>query len=221
MHDSVSGLIQLLDINTNNERLAAQPVIMNAFEDKLHFSGDDGIHGSELWIHSPATGALMVADINANGSGLPAPEESLIEPDGKLYFPGFGGTDPEGLWVYDSASRASVVGRVDNEPYAGYIRELTELDDQFYFWALREVKDWALWQYNPVSFSVTNADSGTTLWVYDPQNPLSAAMMVADIWPGPDDGSPCEFHVMDGKIYFRSNTGGANAELWEHDPACS
>lgn len=94
-----SGTQIVKDINPTNTSLnyLGNLTVCN---DKLYFTGNDGVHGTELWVtDGTESGTQMVKDI-ISGDGFGNPYE-LITYNDKLYFNANDGIHGTELWVTD------------------------------------------------------------------------------------------------------------------------
>lgn len=182
----------------------SSPSSLAAFDGKLYFAANDGIHGSELWQYDPAAeggaGAvsLVVDIVSGSGSSNPGGFTGL---NGKLYFSANDGTHGWELWQYDpeadgGTGAATMVADIASGSETSYPRELTALGGRLYFVA-------------------ETAEFGTELWQYDPnaQGGQGEATLAADVLPGSISSLPNFLTVLDGRLYFAAWDEIASREI--------
>jgi ELWxxDGT repeat protein len=178
----------------------------NEYNNKLYFTADDGIHGSELWsTDGTSIGTTMVADILV-GPGSSDPF-FMIPINGKLLFSASDSVDGYELYITDgTAAGTSMLKNIDpnavnnyagGDPadYTGFI----PMNGKLYFSAYQPSTGYELW-----------STDGTT----------AGTAMIADIYPGPSSSGPGNFYnmfVYNNKLYFNATDATDSIQLWESD----
>jgi ELWxxDGT repeat protein len=164
----------------------------------LYFAADDGVNGRELWkSDGTLAGTVMVKNINPEDGAASNP--ALLTVVGSLlYFRADDGTNGAELWRTDGTSAGTVmVANFADEAPAG-ITQIAAIGSTVYFDANDGVNGIELWKAT---------GPGT-------------ATLVKNIYTGTPatsfSGSPTQFAVMGGKLYFRA-TDANGAELWVSD----
>ncbi|QDU75477.1 hypothetical protein Pan97_25100 [Bremerella volcania] len=196
------------DFNTDPVEYELHEVL--EFQNKLFFVGSDrnGTYwNAKLRYYDPVTGEIThVARLEGTGytGNAPKPGEMTVIGD-QFFFRSHvdGGSQ---LWRYDSnandgAGGASMVEDFGDPGFDSYPTFLTVLDGKLYFQAY-------------------TSETGTELWVLDPQaiGTENQTKLVADLVPGSGSSSPSHLTVFDGKLFFQANDGESGAELWVYDP---
>ena len=161
----------------------------------LYFAADDGVHGTELWMHTPAT-TTMVADIQPGPTGS-APSGLAIGPGGKVYFAADDGIHGQELWVSDGTpGGTSLVKNIAPDTANGDAYDLTALNDAVYFGARTAATGYELWRS---------------------QGTLATTAVISDIAPGPTNGFG---EVLGGGghlLFFSGYTDATGYEPWVYD----
>jgi ELWxxDGT repeat protein len=177
----------------------------------LYFTGDDGIHGKELWkSDGTAAGTVMVKDINVGtGRGVTG---NLFNVNGVVYFSGYDVGHGSELWKSDGTEAGTVLVKdvlpgSDNGVFL-YSSEGVAANGIFFFQAGDGVNGRELWKSD-------GTEAGT--------------VMIVDINPGkytsgilkgfPYESIPDQFAEMNGTVYFTASDGGNafDTELWKSD----
>lgn len=113
------------------------------YKNKIHFAGNDGLSGNQLWQFNPANGvASKVYDINPSGNSNP---QNFAYYAGKIFFTADDGTNGEELWSYDGTNSPSMVANI--EPNQGsFPSNLTRLGTKLFFSAYTTDKGTELYQ---------------------------------------------------------------------------
>jgi ELWxxDGT repeat protein len=169
------------------------------FNNKLYYTGNDGINGSELWEYDGVNPTSMVSDI-ASGSTGSYPEGYFIF-NNKLIFAADNGVNGEELWQYDGVNAPTMLADVFSGTKSSYPSAFQEFNGALYF--------------NAMSDTII----GSELMVYDGINPPS---LVHDIYPGSSNGYPNEsypyaLNVINNKLVFIAVDSAHGSELWEYD----
>ena len=182
---------------------SSNPSRLTVFDGDLYFLANDGMLGDELWKYDGTT-ATMVADIYPM-SRSSSPYDLAVF-NGALYFAAHDGVHGEELWKFDPANTsggahgtASLVADINPGVDDGDADNLMVFNNALYFVA-------------------DNGTNGEELWKYDGVN---APSMVADIYPGADNGvdngASNILRVYDGALYFGADDGVYGEELWKYD----
>lgn len=208
-----NGTELVIDLNTGINT----PLYLTAYNGKLYFQYNDGIHNSELWTSDgTAQGTLMLKDINLVNST--AANQNLLtrgsEPryftvyNGKLYFSANDGNNGFELWESDGTSNGTKlavdinIGTDNSLP-----TRLTVYNNKLFF-------------------SAKTNDTGHELWMSDGTE--SGTSIVKDINLGTDSSLPTDgsqvfsrfnMVILNNKLYFTANDNNnfTNYELWSTD----
>lgn len=217
---SVPSSGQGIDINQAGDPaagLAAAP--LRVIQDRLVFRGDDGLHGSELWVSNGDTATAMLADVNP-GLDWSAPDE-FVDLGGTMLFdlnPGPGDSNPAeftavGDVAYlaaDDGSHGRELHRILPDGTHEQVADLRPGPDGSGPVALTRVGTANL------LFRATDGVSGVELWRTDGVS----TTLVEDISPGSASSIPSElFRLAPGVVVFRAVGAGIGTELWRTDGA--
>ncbi len=128
--------------------LFAAPTNLTNVNGTLFFSGNDGIHGTELWkSNGAAAGTALVSDI------LPGPNGSyptaLTNVSNSLFFVADDGVHGEELFVSSpNAAGARLVQDINPGAGQSYPKSLTNVSDTLFFSAADGVHGRELWRSN-------------------------------------------------------------------------
>jgi len=202
--------------------------------DKIYFVGDDGVHGSELWVTdgTPA-GTHMVLDILPGPSGSAI--EDLFEFQGQVHF--FAKGNPKGarrLWRSDGTGVGTIKVSTVKIAKGG---EAVVAGEFVYFKGTA-----ALWAYDgQTTFALASQGPGTE--VHDPTSltPVGERIYLAgasdlygrevyvadatagsvtlafDLRPGPANSSPSLLTLCSGQLFFRAKGADLDDELYAFD----
>lgn len=160
------------------------------FQGQLYFSASLGELGHELY-RFDGEAVSLVADLElGDESSYPV---GLTVHNGELYFSAKQGASYNNLWKFDGAQAELVASFAD--PRASVVLGASFKGD-LYFGADDGLQGMELWKYD--GFSV------------EP---------VAEINPGPSDGFPRDFVVIDNTLYFKATTADHGLEVWQYDGA--
>ena len=216
---TIEGTQLLVDINSNmgDERFtnsSSSPSGFTEYNDKLHFSADDGKHGRELWVTDGTTeGTQLLADINPNlssdGDAYGSNSGGFAEYNGKLYFIADDGEHGRELWVTDGTTKGTQL-LLDINP--GF-------NANYNFAESSNISN--LMEYNgKLYFTADDGEHGRELWVSD--GTTEGTQLLLNINPGIHElgGIGTGFtHLIEynGKLYFGANDGENGDELWVSD----
>jgi ELWxxDGT repeat protein len=186
------------------------------FNDKLYFTADDGVHGTELFVSDgTGSGTKLMADLysgeNSYGFAYSSYPDNLIEFNGRLYFTANDGVHGTELLVSDGTPEGTqlVADLYPGEnSYFGYINssspsDLTEFNGKLYFTA-------------------DDGENGRELFVSD--GTPEGTQLAADISPGKtkyyDDiygysSSPGELTVVGNELFFSADISQTGRELFK------
>jgi len=191
--DKQSGkLIEVLDVCPGKCSGAASP---NMFRlgDELLFKGDDGVHGTELWItDGTVAGTRLLKDINP---GLGGSDPYRFTKVRDLCF--FSATTSEfgrELWVTDGTSAGTRLTKDINPGVASA--------GPYAFASTNEV----------LYFTANDGVHGDELWISEATE--QSTRMVKDIYPGPESSSPYDTVSAHNVIYFSALHPDSGRELW-------
>jgi ELWxxDGT repeat protein len=172
------------------------PQSLTAFQGKLYFFGNDGVHGRELWVSDGTKeGTHMVKDINSGpGDSEPqvfsypesSPSSSLVVAGNSLYFAADDGKDGVELWKTDGTTKGTQLVKdifpginssawPTPQPNSSSPQSLTSVNGVLYFTADDGVHGRQLWTSDGAAKGthLVSAANGIPSLV-DPQN-LTAA----------------------------------------------
>ena len=174
---------------------------MTAFNGKLYFRADDGIHGVELWSTDGTTGGTtMVSDMWAGpGAGNPY---CITQLGNKLIMSAADSLHGFELWVSDGTNAGTALIK-DIEPgmqsgYPSNYSDFREYNGKLYFNVITSAYGVELW-------STDGTSAGTTL--------------VKDILAGPGGSNAGNYGpwVYNGRLYFSANDSINGNQLWSSD----
>jgi ELWxxDGT repeat protein len=144
---------------------SSNPSDFTELNNKLYFSANDGVNGTELWVSDgTANGTQLVKDINPGSSegynGEVYPDSSsaydFTEFNNKLYFSANDGTNGTELWVTDGTSAGTqLVADINPGSDSSYVGGLTVVGKELLFTADNGVTGRELFKLN--------VDSSTTI----------------------------------------------------------
>ena len=192
------GTVVVKDIHPGDD-VHDGPSRLTAFGDTLYFTADDGVHGRELWSsYGTEAGTTMVDDI------APGPESSnpsaLTAFADTLFFGARGHADgSRDLWTSDgTAAGTSLVEDFGPNPVLGPgpgLGQIAVVDGTMFFAAVDQAAGLELWRSD-------GTGAGTVL--------------LEDVWPGGNGGSPQSLTVLDDTLYFAADAG-TGRDLWRSD----
>ena len=165
----------------------------------LLFSGNDGVHGSELWItDGTAIGTVAVRDIRA-GTDSSSPSQ-LVEAGGQIFFLADDGLHGRELW------------RSDGTPKGTYmVEDLTPGATGSYFPLL-------IFGGGHLLFTFYGDSNEPGLWVSD--GTAAGTQRIAALGlpeSGPYKGAPWRFLPNGLLLFAAAELGSSDAELWRSD----
>lgn len=240
MYDPASGASQVADIIPDTAGSTLQ--YMTALDNKLYFEVVDAETGSELWVHDPADRSTGILAATGFSPGNEPEYRDIFALDGMLYFSAENGLNWD-LWMYDPETGAAYY--VDTSDDWLPLRIL-ELDGKTFYFKNDELRvydmddptanpfpafdfnygfTWTtiLATMNGKLYFTANNDSSTAyypaLWSYDPVNPLSGALMVANINVTSKGRYARDIQVLGDNLFLFafSADGGGPPELWVYE----
>jgi ELWxxDGT repeat protein len=188
-YDGVNVPSVVNDINPGSA--GSYPGGFVVFNNKLHFTADDGASGRELWHYDGAT-ISMVADINTSGASGPS---YLTVHNSKLYFVATDGLVGSELFEYDGTSSPSLTTEMIAGVDDGQIKYLTSFQ-------------------NELIFAATDGTVAEEPYKYDG----TSISLVANIFDGSNGSLPRYMTEYKGKIYFSAFGDSENGvELYSYD----
>lgn len=186
----IFGQVRLTDINDSN---SSYPLALTVVNDKLYFSANNGVIGSEPYYLDSDDNLTFIGDLNSGGDG--SFSSSFTSFEGATYFLGSSSGSNSDLWKLED-------GVVDVIPAFGSEKSF-ELDP------LEEItvyNDRLVFSMNSGGF-----DYGTEVYGYTGSGPIN---LLKNINPGVG-GSFTEGYIkMGGNLYFSAITNSAGEELW-------
>jgi len=161
----------------------------------VFFTGQDPVHGDELWKASPVAGsAQMVKDV------YPGTQSSSIaglrEFNNKLYFGASDGSDGYSNFLYVSDGTASGTQKIYSLPLASGFYNSAILNGKLFF-------------------SCISADTGGELYVSD--GTTVGTSLLKDIFTGTQGSNPYNLTVAGSSVYFQATDASHGTELWKTD----
>lgn len=195
----------VLDINSEGQTSAGFRRIENSpalLQDRwLIFAADDGVFGSEPWVHDLESGLTQrLADI-APGAGSSRPRD-FVALASTVVFTAEDAEAGRELWASDGTPEGTRrIADIRPGPSASGIDRLT---------AVRP---------NRAVFAASDGVHGTEPWTTD--GTPEGTMMLADISPGSGSSSPRDFVWLDTRLLFVASEPVHGTELWRWSPASS
>jgi ELWxxDGT repeat protein len=167
----------------------SSPEQFAVFDNKLHFSAYDGVHGRELWRYDGV--AALAADIVPGGQYSSSNPNNLIAYNGKLYFSATDNVHGYELWSFDG-TQASMVAEINPTPDPGN-------GDTF----LMDSSPSGFVIHNGILyFSADDGVHGRELWSFDG----TSVSMVLDINPGRYGSDVSNLFVYNDTLYFSADS---------------
>jgi ELWxxDGT repeat protein len=163
--------------------------LIDVIDEQLIFSGNDGIHGNEIWVsNGTPEGTLMLKDIRPGDYGSDPYNAFMM--NGELHFTAVGQT--VSIWKTDGTVEGTVMANVQNTQ-----GKVIEMNGNYYFYSYQAASGMELWKTN-----------GT----------VAGTQLVKDISPG-TAGSAESFKGarLNNKIIFVAQTPALGYELWSTD----
>jgi ELWxxDGT repeat protein len=166
----------------------------------LWFTGDDGVHGTELYkSDGTAAGTALVADINPGSAG--SSPTALTNVNGVVFFSAYDGAHGQELWKSDGTAAGTVLVKdiypgTDSygNPNSSGPSQLTNVNGLLYL-------------------SADDGVHGNELWQSD--GTAAGTVLVKDINPGSAASDPQDLVAMTNKLYFSADDGVHGRELWD------
>ncbi len=159
---------------------------------RFYFTGDDGLHGRELWTSDGTPeGTLLLKDILPGIAG--SNPMNLTNVDGTLFFTADNWLLGRELWMSDGTPEGTVLVKDIGWLTGSEPAELTNVNGTLFFAA----RHWSI---------------GEELWISD--GTPEGTVLVRDINTR-GNGSPRELTNANGTLYFRANDGRNGEELWK------
>lgn len=128
---TTSGTILTKDINLVGN---PNPQNLTAFNNKIFFTANDGVHGVELWSSDGTNaGTIMVSDINIGG--LSSNPSGLFVFDNQLFFLADNGSVGNELWKYNPTTNTTSLVKDTQLGTAGisYVKNQTVFNSALFF----------------------------------------------------------------------------------------
>ena len=169
----------------------------------IFFVARDGVHGRELWKHSPSAGTTeMLADINTTGdtftiAPFALPYVFLVTAGNTTFFVADDGATGAELWKTDGTpAGTALVQDTFVGPDPSSPSEAIVVNGVLYFVA-------------------TDAEHGAELRRSDGTD--AGTTVVKDIYPGPTSANPLGLAQLNGVLYFPAISPEFGLELWRSD----
>lgn len=148
---------------------------------KLFFSADDGIHGTELWMSDGTTNTTVLALDLVSGSGSSFPQ-NMIFMNGSLYFTATDGVSGKELWKMDISTMAllRLTNTSSSSPFG--------FEDPFFVFN------------NKLYFAFDDGIHGSEAWKTD--GTIAGTVLVKDLRTGAVSTNPRKFFVFQNKLYY-------------------
>ena len=205
--DGQPAMVEELNPGTADGVMGFQPGVkyeIARLHRKVYFAGDDGVHGSELWVSDGTrAGTRMVLDLAPGGDGS-APRY-LVAYRGQVYFqargPLSGGETQNELWASDGTAKGTrLVKDVGGSAVNGMVEGIAVSAGRLWF-AARSV--------------VGGEPTGAEPFVSD--GTTKGTRLVKDLTAGSSSSNASDFTSFDGKTFFRAEGGGLGTELFRSD----
>jgi ELWxxDGT repeat protein len=188
---------------------SSYPSSFTEFNNKLFFTADDGVNGTELWVTDGNTdGTQLLKDINSGSYGSASSFYGLdfTEFNNKLYFSADDGVNGEELWVTDGTSEGTQLLKDINpggsEDYDGESYPDSSSPSDFTVFS------------NKLYFTADDGENGRELWVTDGTE--DGTQLVADINPGSEGSYVGNLTTVVGReLFFTANNGVTGSELYK------
>ncbi|HEX4962358.1 MAG TPA: ELWxxDGT repeat protein [Thermoanaerobaculia bacterium] len=160
---------------------------------RVFFAGDDGAHGSELWVSDgTAAGARMLVNIARGASGSAIGSFAAV--GNRVFFAADDGVHGRELWVTNgTAAGTRMVADIVPGARSSYLGNLTAVDGL-------------------LLFAADDGVHGLEPWVSD--GTRAGTRMLQDVAPGPLPSSPSGFFLSGHEVYFTANDATHGFELW-------
>ncbi len=210
---------------------------LNAYNNKLIFTYDDGVNGLELWTSDgTAAGTTLLKDIwEGSLSALP---RFYTESNGLLFFQASTPTRAEGLWVTDGTTEGTHM--VMNIYANALIDKFVSYNDNIYFQG-NTGGGYGMWKSdgteagtvlvqpgyfgtgtgryavcnNKFYFSGVDQENGPEIWESDGTD--LGTHIIADINPDAFGSETIEFFCFQNMVFFSANNGTNGQELYVTD----
>jgi CSLREA domain-containing protein len=194
--ETLSYLYLVKDIELYQATWTPAPAFTAVMDNIMYFSGDDGVHGFELWRTNGAeSGTSLVKDINPGLEGS-TPFELIVIND-ILYFTADDGVHGYELWRSDgTAAGTTLVKDIRPGAEGSGMFDLVAFNDLLFFVADDGTHGYELWR-----------SDGTA----------AGTVMVKDIYPGSDHSYAYPLGMASGGLLLVANTPEYGDELWRTD----
>ncbi len=176
------------------------PAKLTAFQGKVLFVADDGIHGNEIWqSDGTVAGTRLLHDVDFAAAGGLMDGTSFASADGILYFTGIDAAHGAELWRTDGTADGTWMVKDINPGAVGATPgDLTAVGNQIFFTA-------------------TLPATGAELWRTDGTE--AGTVMVKDIYPGTVSSLPVFLTSAPAGdvLYFGARDAVNGHELWKSD----
>lgn len=192
----------------NDIKLSRTIYTQKVYNNNLYFLKSDLTYGQELWYSNGEAGNYqLLKDICPGNCSSAVPE--MIEYNGLLYFAADNEVNDFELWVSDGTETGTTLLKNiydDSSPPAkgDYVTAGAPYD--FTIVGSR------------LLFTANDGIHGRELWVSD--GSAAGTKMLMDLTPGDDNGDPYdsnpgEFHVANGKLYFKTTNETGEQTVWD------
>ncbi len=201
------GPYLVADVNPTENTAYGSTRNLTAVGENVCFSGEDGVHGMELWCSDgTAAGTSMISDVwpgfGSEFTEAPLGPIWLTNINGTVFFVANDGVHGRELWRSDgTAAGTEMVKEIypGNEP------------DPFVI----NGPEWLTNINGTLFFTANDGVHGKELWLSD--GTAAGTKMVSDIWPGDSSSHPAQFVAFDGSVFFSAREFEHGRELWRTD----
>ncbi len=192
------------------------------------FTGNDGVHGGELWTSDGTeAGTMLVKDIAPYGSSYPS---GFIRIGTSLLFNADDGVNGSELWKVDLSSGTSSLVKDANPEGSSVFYSITEHDGEAYF-VMNDGNATSLWKSDgttlgtsvidsiPVNASLDNSVSlGNELYfIANNEVYLTDGITISILDTSNQFTQPSQLTVFNGELFFIAHTATEGYEVWHSD----
>ncbi|QDU65929.1 ELWxxDGT repeat protein [Engelhardtia mirabilis] len=215
LSSAAQGQTLVADINSSTvtEEYSSDPVHLVESGGFVYFSGEDTVHGRELWrTDGTEAGTELVVDLRT-GAASSNPEHMVVLADGRIAFAATTLAFTRDLWITDGTAAGTSM-LVDLDPTVGDApSRLTPLGDGLVYFG--EAVGRSLW------FSDGTPGGAVTLLADLPGGQNEVTSGTATGSGGANSWTMQQMPEVNGTLYFAINGGSPNWSLWRTDGTVS